>query len=298
MDAVHRRTLHIAHVLAKSSPPRYTAHVPTMLASCTARTPGPLSFHLAAEPSARGTNFADRMTSAFARHGPVRWYFAGAVTLRGSPSHHRSVLLKLQLTALIGRHLLAAADNSSRLLLYLDIDIVCLGSLRDIIGHVEHAIQPKYPLAMVHAFGGPMLEFNTGVIVFDVVLRTKWEELARRQLLDGGHLGRSCRFKRPGRPCGGYSDQDLFNLLNRGPFAGQLIGRLPCTFNVQIIGLGELATCLQGSSPPIVLHAHQRRWKTLLGLPGNAGRRAETGGQMTEAERRAVQLWANATRGG
>ena len=95
-----------------------------------------------------------------------------------------------------------------------------------------------------------------------------------RQLLDGGHLGRSCRFKRPGRPCGGYSDQDL-NLLNRGPFAGQLIGRLHAVQRADH-WFGRIGSCLQGPRHDRAA-AHQRRWRALgcLGMRADVPKRAD-----------------------
>jgi hypothetical protein len=63
--------------------------------------------------------------------------------------------------------------------------------------------------------------------------------------------------------CSGWADQDIFCGLNRRN-GGQLIARLPCTTNVQLVQSQELTRCLSDTTPPIVLHTHRSIWKQRL----------------------------------
>ena len=290
MGVTEDATLHVAHVLASDSSTPYTAHVPRMVRSCARHTSGPLHFHLVADTNDRGSAFATNMTATFQRYGRVSWHWHSdsADKLRGL-THHHAVLLKLFLPSIVP----AAVGR----LLFVDTDTVCTGSLRQIA-----EAHSGSPMSMAHAFNGPSTEFNSGVIVFDMrqLQAMRWGDAVRRLLRDV-HLGR-LKVGRPcgqarshHQPCGGWSDQDVFNRLNRN-VAGALIHRVPCWANVQIVASSELQSCLNnGSRAPAVLHSHQRSWKMRLLDRSPAAQRHGWAGA-TQPERMAAQLFLDAAR--
>lgn len=261
------KVLHVAHVLADT--PLYNSHLPRMVQSCVRHTAGPLAYHLVVDPAMRDTAFVDKMTAVFSVHGEVVWYYATPPYAATKPSHHKSVLLKLMLPSII------RADVTR--LLYLDLDIVCVGSMRDIIGSFER-LAPKdasnlRPLGMGHAFNGPDLEFNSGVIVLDLpqLRQLSWSNTVRRIISDKSKLYKmmvGCSTNsvvRNWMPCEAWADQEIWNGLNRAN-GGRLIARLPCRANVQLVMSLELTRCLNKTSaaPPLVLHSHRSVWKQRL----------------------------------
>lgn len=258
--------MHVAHVLADT--PLYNAHVQRMARSCARHTPGPIAYHLIGESSLHGSTFVASMTRTFAQLGVVQWYFVAPPHAARRPSHHSSVLLKLMLP-----DILPAAVTT---VLYLDVDVACVGSLRSVLAFYDAArgAAPRTaarPMGMVHAFGGPDPEFNSGVIAFYLpeLRRMNWTAVVRHVL---GHSSILDTFKAPchsntvirrWQSCSGWADQDIFCGLNRRN-GGQLIARLPCTTNVQLVQSQELTRCLSDTTPPIVLHTHRSIWKQRL----------------------------------
>eukprot|EP00322_Chrysochromulina_rotalis_P028438 CAMPEP_0115834492 /NCGR_PEP_ID=MMETSP0287-20121206/3710_1 /TAXON_ID=412157 /ORGANISM="Chrysochromulina rotalis, Strain UIO044" /LENGTH=317 /DNA_ID=CAMNT_0003287927 /DNA_START=75 /DNA_END=1025 /DNA_ORIENTATION=+ len=201
------------------------------------------------------------MSATFAQHGAVRWHHA-TVQAADKPSHHPSVLIKLLLSS--------AISPDVDVVLYLDLDVVCVGSLRSIVEAYMQS-SPRKLMGMAHAFGGPTLEFNTGVAVFNLtrMRATGWDGRVREVLGSKVQLRRTVRrcstnsVVRKFEPCEGWADQEVFNGMNRAA-GGRLIQRLPCSINVQVSAGSELSRCLNSSTPPIVLHTHRRNWKDLL----------------------------------